>query len=96
MVVALAIATLSGAAGVMHELLWTRRLVDLLGASAESTSRVLGSFMLGLALGAAYAARFVARCRRPAAGLTATCVTPNGRLVQLQDACSPRDFSRFE
>ncbi len=41
----------SGAAGLSHELLWTRRLVDLLGATDWVIGRVLGLFFLGLSLG---------------------------------------------
>lgn len=54
---ALGLAALGGAAALAHQLLWTRRLVDLLGASHESSSRVLGVFFLGLALGAAVAVK---------------------------------------
>ena len=41
----------SGAAALSHELLWTRRLIDLLGATDWVTGRVLGLFFLGLSLG---------------------------------------------
>ena len=41
----------SGAAGLSHELLWTRRLIDLLGATDWVIGRVLGLFFLGLSLG---------------------------------------------
>jgi spermidine synthase len=47
---------LSGAAALAHQILWTRRLVDWLGASAETFARVVGAFFLGLALGSAWAA----------------------------------------
>lgn len=47
---------MGGVAALIHQLLWTRRLIDLLGASHESSTRVLGGFFLGLALGAAVAA----------------------------------------
>ncbi len=50
---ALALAFVGGAAALAHQLLWTRRLIDLLGASHESAARVLGVFFLGLALGSA-------------------------------------------
>lgn len=60
-----AAAVASGAAALAHELLWTRRLVDLLGASSEATARVLGCFFLGLALGSALSTRLVRRIRRP-------------------------------
>ena len=51
--------------GAVHELLWTRRLIDLLGASAVSSTRVFSCFFLGLALGAAVTPRLVHRLRRP-------------------------------
>jgi spermidine synthase len=62
---ALFLAFFSGFAALIHQLLWTRRMVDLLGASGESTSRVFGSFFLGLALGAALATWLLARRRNP-------------------------------
>lgn len=54
---ALLLALLSGAAALAHETIWTRRLVDLLGASSETFSKVVGAFFLGLALGAWLASR---------------------------------------
>ncbi len=48
-----------------HELLWTRRLIDLLGASAASSTRVFSCFFLGLALGAAVTPLLLRRVRRP-------------------------------
>ena len=53
----MALAFLSGSAALSHELLWTRRLIDLLGATEWVTGRVLGLFFLGLALGGWLAAR---------------------------------------
>jgi spermidine synthase len=47
----------SGAAALAHQLLWTRRLIDIVGASADSFSRVIGAFFVGLALGAWLASR---------------------------------------
>ncbi len=55
----------SGAAALGHQMLWTRRMIDLLGASAESNARVFECFFLGLSLGAALAARFLPSIRRP-------------------------------
>lgn len=52
------LAFLSGAVALSHELLWTRRLVDLLGATEAITGRVLGLFFLGLALGGWLATRW--------------------------------------
>jgi spermidine synthase len=64
-VVALVLAAGSGCAALAHELLWTRRLVDLLGAGSASSTRVFGCFFLGLSLGAAWSARRVPTLRRP-------------------------------
>lgn len=47
---------LSGAAALAHQVLWTRTLVDVLGASAGVFARVVGAFFIGLALGGAIAA----------------------------------------
>lgn len=54
---ALALAAASGAAGLGHQLLWVRRMVDILGADAGTFSRVIAAFFLGLALGSWVAAR---------------------------------------
>ena len=54
----IALAFLSGAAALSHELLWTRRLIDLLGATEAVTGRVLGLFFLGLSLGGWLATRW--------------------------------------
>lgn len=63
--VALLLAAGSGCAALAHQLLWTRRLIDLLGADAESSTRVLGMFFFGLALGSAASVGWVDRLRRP-------------------------------
>ncbi len=57
---ALLLALVSGAAGLAHQLVWTRRLVDVLGANADTFSKVLGAFFVGLAFGAWLASR--AKC----------------------------------
>ena len=62
---AFGLALVSGFSALTHELLWTRRLIDLLGASTESSSRVFGFFFLGLALGSAVAASSINRVKRP-------------------------------
>ncbi len=54
---ALLLAIVSGAAGLAHQILWTRRLVDVLGANADTFSKVIGAFFVGLALGAWLASR---------------------------------------
>lgn len=55
----------SGMAALTHQLLWTRRLFDLLGASTESSARVFATFFLGLSCGSALAAFLVGRVRNP-------------------------------
>ena len=60
----LAIA-LSGVAGLMHEVIWTKLLRQLLGGSSLSLTTVLIAFLGGLAIGARLAARFVDRLRDP-------------------------------
>ena len=64
LVAALFLALLSGGAALAHQLLWTRRLVDLLGASADTFSKVVGAFFAGLALGAWVASRSASPPRR--------------------------------
>ena len=51
-VAVLLLMLVSGAVSVGHQLIWTRRLVDLLGASSETFSKVIGAFFVGLAFGA--------------------------------------------
>ena len=53
---ALVLLFASGAAGLAHQVVWTRRLVDVLGASPETFSRVVGAFCIGLSLGGAWSA----------------------------------------
>jgi len=62
---ALVLAFAGGAAALAHQLLWTRRLIDLLGASHEASTRVFGVFFLGLALGSVAAALVLERIKRP-------------------------------
>src|ERR1043165_8064314 len=57
--------TLSGAAGLIYEVLWMRMLGLVFGATTIAVSVVLAAFMGGLALGSALAARVTPRIRRP-------------------------------
>jgi spermidine synthase len=56
---------LSGATGLIYEVLWARILGLVFGATTVAISAVLAAFMGGLALGSALAARFSARIKRP-------------------------------
>jgi spermidine synthase len=56
---------LSGATGLIYEVLWARMLGLVFGATTFAVSAVLAAFMGGLALGSALAGRLGARIRRP-------------------------------
>jgi spermidine synthase len=56
---------LSGATGLIYEVLWARMLGLVFGATTLAISAVLAAFMGGLALGSALAARFAAKIARP-------------------------------
>ena len=56
---------LSGATGLIYEVLWARLLGLVFGATTFAVSCVLAAFMGGLALGSAWAGRFAARLKRP-------------------------------
>lgn len=49
----------AGGVAVGHELLWSRRMLDLLGGSADSATVAFGTFVLGMAVGAGLAARLL-------------------------------------
>lgn len=63
--VGLLVLGLSGAAALGHQVLWTRRLTDLVGANAESCTRVFECFFLGMSLGSAVVARVAPKLRHP-------------------------------
>jgi spermidine synthase len=63
--VAGALFILSGAAGLIYEVLWMRLLALVFGATTFATSAVLAAFMGGLALGGAWAGRRAAGWKRP-------------------------------
>src|SRR5437667_2436755 len=56
---------LSGATGLIYEVLWVRMLGLVFGATTLAVSTVLAAFMGGLALGSALAGRVGARVGRP-------------------------------
>jgi len=57
--------TLSGAAGLIYEVLWMRMLGLVFGATTIAISVVLAAFMGGLALGSSLAAKVAPRITRP-------------------------------
>ena len=56
---------LSGAAGLVYQVLWTRQLALVFGVTTYAVSTVLATFMGGLALGSYLIGRFVDRTRNP-------------------------------
>ena len=56
---------LSGATGLIYEVLWARMLGLVFGATTFAVSTVLAAFMGGLALGSALAGRFASRIKKP-------------------------------
>jgi spermidine synthase len=63
--IGLALTLLSGSAALSHQLLWTNRMTDLLGGSAQSTARVFSCFFLGISLGAGVIGLMISRITRP-------------------------------
>ncbi len=64
-VLVLAAFFLSGLAGLMHQVVWAKLLVQLLGSTASAQATVLAVFMGGLALGAVAIGRRVDRVGQP-------------------------------
>lgn len=56
---------LSGATGLIYEVLWARMLGLVFGATTFAISAVLAAFMGGLALGSAWAGKLASRIKRP-------------------------------
>lgn len=56
---------LSGFAALVYQAAWLKKLGIVFGTSDIAVATVLAAYMAGLALGAALAARFVSRIRRP-------------------------------
>ncbi len=56
---------LSGAAGLIYEVVWSRAAAALFGSVLTATGSLLALFMAGLGLGASVGARWAERSRRP-------------------------------
>ncbi len=61
----LAIFLLSGAAGLMYEIVWSRQLVLVFGNTTQAVSAILAGFFGGLAIGAIVGGRIADRVRSP-------------------------------
>ncbi|MBI5623833.1 MAG: fused MFS/spermidine synthase [Elusimicrobia bacterium] len=57
----------SGFTALLYEIVWTRQLILVFGATVPSTSVILAGFMAGMALGSWAGGRLARRCRRPLA-----------------------------
>lgn len=61
----LAIFILSGAAGLMYEVVWSRQLVLVFGNTTQAVSTILTGFFGGMAIGSFVGGRLADRVRRP-------------------------------
>jgi spermidine synthase len=61
----LAIFVLSGAAGLIYEVVWARQLVLVFGNTTQAVSAILTGFFGGMAIGSAVLARVADRVRSP-------------------------------
>ena len=61
----LAIFVLSGAAGLIYEVVWARQLVLVFGNTTQAISAILTGFFGGMAIGSAVGGRVADRVRRP-------------------------------
>jgi spermidine synthase len=61
----LAIFVLSGAAGLIYEIVWSRQLVLVFGNTTQAISAILAGFFGGLAIGSAVGGRIADRVRSP-------------------------------
>ncbi len=63
--VILDIFILSGAAGLIYEVVWARQLVLVFGNTTQAVSAILTGFFGGMAIGSAVGGRYADRVRRP-------------------------------
>ncbi len=61
----LAIFVLSGAAGLVYEIVWSRQLVLVFGNTTQAISAILAGFFGGMAIGSALGGRLADRVRAP-------------------------------
>ena len=61
----LAIFVLSGAAGLIYEIVWARQLVLVFGNTTQAVSAILTGFFGGMAIGSGFGGRVADRVRRP-------------------------------
>ncbi len=61
----LAIFILSGAAGLVYEVVWARQLVLVFGNTTQAVSAILTGFFGGIAIGSVIGGRIADRARRP-------------------------------
>ncbi len=64
-IIVFAIFILSGAAGLIYEIVWSRQLVLVFGNTTQAVSAILTGFFGGMAIGAAIGGRVADRVRSP-------------------------------
>src|SRR2546429_4959573 len=66
----------SGAAGLMYQVIWSRQLVLVFGNTTEAIGTIVTAFMAGLGLGGLVGGLIAPRLRRPPLvyGLVALCI----------------------
>src|SRR5687767_3792870 len=77
----IAAVVLSGAASLMYQVAWTRRLISETSATVTSQAIILAVFMAGLGLGSWWAAPLSRRIRRPLRGYAVVEVSAAGFAV---------------
>ena len=65
LIAVLAVFVLSGAAGLIYEIVWSRQLVLVFGNTTQAVSAILTGFFGGMAIGAAVGGRIADRVRSP-------------------------------
>src|SRR5438046_2265024 len=76
---------LSGATGLVYEVIWVRLTGLVFGNTSQAISTVLGAFMAGLALGSWVLGRYADRSKNPLRfyGLLEICIGISASLVPL-------------
>jgi hypothetical protein len=86
---------LSGATGLIYEVLWARMLGLVFGATTLAVSTVLAAFMGGLALGSALAGKLAQRIRKPLSTWVRVGGLSNGKDLLLIGGNRPLNLDRL-
>src|SRR5262245_48184324 len=83
--------SVSGAAALVYEVVWTRLLALQLGHTVAAASTVLAAFMGGLAIGAWIAGRWVGHTQAAAKPLPPPSAAAAARALRASEASEPRE-----